>query len=162
MKEEPIVPRPASINSHLEAYLRTGGVEGHVLDSRGSGGHSFGTALMIRYRGRKSGRIMITPLTYGSIGGEVAIIASKGGSPDHPAWYLNLTASPEVDFQIGTQAFRASWREPAGAEREKVWSHMVDCYPYYGEYLKRTDRKIPVVLLRPIEAIPVFRESDLN
>jgi deazaflavin-dependent oxidoreductase (nitroreductase family) len=152
----------ATIRSHLEAYLRTGGREGHMLDGRGAGGHNFSTNLLVRYKGRKSGRTMITPLCYGSIGGEIVVVGSKGGSEAHPAWYLNLTSSPEIDFQIATQAFRATWREPQGAERDKVWAYMVDCYPFYATYQEKTERQIPLVMMTPVESLPVFSEADLG
>ena len=93
-------------------------------------------------------------------GGEVLIVASKGGADDHPAWYLNISASNEVEFQIATQAYRATWREPEGAERQKLWQLMVDCYPFYADYQASTERVIPLVLMRPIEEIPVFRAED--
>jgi deazaflavin-dependent oxidoreductase (nitroreductase family) len=105
---------------------------------------------------------MITPLSYADRGGEVIVVGSKGGSDAHPAWYLNIVASKEVDFQIATQAFRATWREPEGAERQKIWDFMVDCYPFYAIYQTRTTRQIPLVMMNPIEAIPVFRETDLT
>lgn len=151
----------AHIDNHRLAYLRSGGAEGHMIEARSSGGHAFSTNLLLRYRGRKSGRTMITPLSYGSIGGEIVVVGSKGGSPTHPHWYLNVTADTRVDFQIATQAFRATWREPTGPERDKVWAYMVDCYPFYGEYQKKTDRQIPLVLMTPVESIPVFSEADL-
>jgi deazaflavin-dependent oxidoreductase (nitroreductase family) len=150
------------IGEHLTSYLRSGGAEGHVVDGRGSGAYRFGTTCLIRYKGRKSGRTMITPLSYADRGGEVIVVGSKGGSDTHPAWYLNLVAAPEVDFQIATQAFRATWREPVGAERQKIWDFMVDCYPFYAEYQTRTSRQIPLVMMKPVEPIPVFTEADIT
>ena len=88
------------------------------------------------------------------------ISASKGGADQHPAWYLNICETSEIEFQIGTQAFRASWREPVGEEREKVWNYMVDCYPFYANYQASTERQIPLVMMKPIEEIEVFKESD--
>lgn len=148
--------------SHLRAYLRSGGAEGHILDTTNAGGLSFGTHCLIRYKGRKSGKTYIAPLCYGDIGGEVAIIGSKGGADHHPSWYLNLVASPSVDFQIATQAFRASWREARGAEREKVYAMMTDNFPFFDNYRKATSRQIPVVLMKPVESIAVFSEADLG
>lgn len=148
------------VTEHRDMYLSSGGVEGHIQDLTAVGGHDFGTHLLLKYRGRKSGKVFITPLCYGDIGGEVAVIASKGGADTHPEWYLNLTADPRIDFQIATQAFRATWREPQGAERQKVWDFMVDCYPFYASYQQSTSRTIPVVLMKAVEAIPVFKASD--
>ncbi|MBU6267664.1 MAG: nitroreductase family deazaflavin-dependent oxidoreductase [Sphingomonadales bacterium] len=166
MSEWPDVDVPAGtfawIKQHRRLYLQSGGVKGHVMDLTGAGGRAFGTCCLIRYRGRKSGRTMIQGLSYADVGGEVVICASKGGEPDHPQWYLNIRASETVDFQIGCQAFRATWREPVGAERAKVWDFMVDCHPFYGVYQPRTTRLLPLVMMRAVAAIPVFSESDLD
>ena len=84
------------------------------------GGPAFGTHCLIKYIGRKSGKIFITGLCYGVVGGEVVIVASKGGADNHPAWYLNIREQDTIDFQVATQAFRATLREPEGAERERL------------------------------------------
>ena len=116
MIEIPEITIPAGTaewaKQHRKLYLRSGGVKGHIMDITGAGGFPFGTHCLIRYKGRKSGRTMINALCYGDIGGEVVICASKGGADDSPQWYHNILASETVDFQIATQAFRASWREP--------------------------------------------------
>ena len=160
------IERPAGTSAwaeeHRKLYLLSGGAQGHIMDITGAGGFPFGTHCMIRYQGRKSGRTMISALCYGHIGGEVVICASKGGADDNPQWYHNILASQMIDFQIATQAFRASWREPKGAEREKVWAFMVDCYPFYAVYQKRTTRIIPLVMMKAIEPVPVFSEDDLT
>lgn len=148
--------------SHRDTYLRTGGVQGHVMDISEVGGHSFTTHCLIRVKGRKSGRTQIVPLIYGDVGGEVVVVASQGGADQHPEWYLNLRAAPEVDFQIGTQAFRATWREPEGEERHKVWDFMVRAFPPYIKHQKSTARHIPVIMMTPVAAIEVFRESDVQ
>lgn len=138
---------------HRESYLSSGGLEGHILDYRHLGGHRFTTTLLLETVGRKTGEKRITPLIYGDTGGEVVIIASKGGADIHPAWYLNLAAMPEVRFQIGGQAFRASWREPQGEERDRIWAFMADLYPPYRDYQAATDRRIPIVCLVPGDEI---------
>jgi deazaflavin-dependent oxidoreductase (nitroreductase family) len=148
------------ISEHREMYLRSGGAQGHIMDVTAVGGRSFATHCLVKYVGRKSGKVFITPLCYGDIGGEVVICASKGGADQHPPWYLNIVGAPEVEFQIATQAFRASWREPQGAERDKVWAFMVDCFPFYATYQASTSRVLPLVMMKPIEPIPVFKESD--
>lgn len=148
------------VTEHREKYLRSGGAEGHIEDLTAVGAHDFGTHLLLKYKGRKSGKVFITPLCYGDIGGEVVIVASKGGADTHPEWYLNLKAQDEVEFQIATQAFRGTMREPEGAERAKIWAFMVDCYPFYASYQASTERVIPLVMLKAKEAIPVFKESD--
>ena len=148
------------VMKHREMYLGSGGAEGHIMDITAVGGRAFATHCLIKYVGRKSGKIFITPLTYADIGGEVVLCASKGGADHHPAWYLNIRERPEIEFQIATQAFRGTWREPAGAEREKVWQFFVDCHPFYADYQASTDRTLPLVMMSVAESIPVFTPSD--
>jgi deazaflavin-dependent oxidoreductase (nitroreductase family) len=148
--------------THRDRYLRSGGTEGHIEDLTAINGHAFTTMCLIRLKGRKSGTTIIKPLIYGDIGGEIVIVASKGGSDDHPQWYLNLRAAEHIDVQIATQAFRATWREPEDVERHKIWDFMVSVYPPYITYQRSTSRHIPVVAMTPVSAIEVFRESDLQ
>ena len=142
---------------HRNAYLSSGGRDGHILDYRHLGGHRFTTTLLLETVGRKSGERRITPLIYGDTGGQVVIVASKGGADVHPAWYFNLTAMEETTIQIGGQAFRATWREPKGEERAKIWAFMADLYPPYRDYQAATKREIPIVCLAPGEAAEVFK-----
>lgn len=148
------------VSEHRDSYLSSGGAEGHIMDITAVGGRSFATHCLIRYVGRKTGRVFITPLCYADIGGEVVVCASKGGADHHPAWYLNLVNEPEVRFQIATQAFRGTWREPEGEEREKVWRFFVDCHPFYATYQASTDRILPLVMMTAVEPIPVFRADE--
>lgn len=148
------------MTEHREQYLRSGGARGHIMDIVAVGGHPFTTHCLIRYTGRKSGKVFITPLIYGDIGGEVVIVASKGGADQHPAWYLNIRDSAEVEFQIATEAFRGTWREPQGNERDKVWAFMVEVFPSYAAYQASTERHIPLVMMKAVDSIPVFQESD--
>jgi deazaflavin-dependent oxidoreductase (nitroreductase family) len=143
---------------HLSMYLQSGGAEGHILDVSDVGGHKFTTMLLLKVMGRKSGVARITPLIYGDIGGEVVIVASKGGADHHPAWYLNIKDSGKISFQIATQAFRGTWREPRGGERDKVWEFMVGVFPPYKSYQASTTREIPLVMLSVEEPIDIFKE----
>lgn len=145
---------------HRDMYLSSGGAQGHIMDITPVGGRSFATHCLVKYVGRKSGKVFITPLCYADIGGEVVICASKGGADHHPAWYLNIREAETVDFQVATQAFRATWREPEGAERDKVWAFLTDCHPFYATYQQSTDRVIPLVMLKAIEPVPVFKAED--
>ncbi len=148
------------ISEHREMYLQSGGAKGHIMNVTAVGGRAFSPHCMIKYTGRKSGKIFITPLCYVNVGGEVVICASKGGADHHPEWYLNLVAAPHVEFQIATEAWRGPWREPSGSEREKVWAHLVDCFPFYANYALATERVIPLIMMTAGSAIPVFKESD--
>ena len=150
------------LREHKRTYLRSGGLQGHIIDMREMGGRFLATHCLIRYVGRLSGRTRITPLFYGCIGGEVVVVASSMGSDRHPKWYLNLIEADRIDFQIATQAYHATWREASGGEREKVWAFMVDNLPAYDEYQQRTQRQFPLILMNAIEDIPAFSESDLT
>lgn len=144
------------VAKHRDSYLSSGGRDGHVLDYRHLGGHRFTTCLLLETVGRKSGEQRVTPLIYGDTGGEVVIVASKGGADVHPAWYLNVKAAKDITFQIGGQAFRATWREPAGDEREAIWSFMASLYPPYRDYQAATQRKIPIVCFQPGDEVPTL------
>jgi deazaflavin-dependent oxidoreductase (nitroreductase family) len=145
-------------DDHLGMYVRSGGAEGHIVDVSDIGGHKFTTTLLLRVVGRKSGKTRINPLIYGDTGGELVVVASKGGADHHPAWYLNIKDSKEICFQIATQAFRGRWREPQGAERAKVWEFMVGIFPPYKKYQASTRREIPLVMLSADEPIDIFKE----
>ena len=155
--DEIIQARLNWMKNHLGMYLRSGGAEGHIMDLRDIGGHRFTTTLLLRTVGRKTGATRVSPLIYGDLGGEVVIIASKGGADTHPAWYLNIKDSKEVDFQIATQAFRGTWREPRGAERTKIWDYMVSVYPPYKDYQAATRREIPIVNFNALDPIDSFK-----
>jgi deazaflavin-dependent oxidoreductase (nitroreductase family) len=144
-------------DDHLGMYLKSGGAEGHIVDVSDIGGRKFTTMLLLQLVGRKSGTTRITPLIYGDMGGEVVIVASKGGADHHPAWYLNIKNSKQIDFQIATQAFRGTWREPTGAERAKVWEFMVGVFPPYKNYQASTKREIPLVMISADEPIDIFK-----
>lgn len=148
------------IAEHREIYLSSGGAQGHIMDITAVGGRSFATHCMIRYVGRKSGKVFITPLCYGDIGGEVIIVASKGGADQHPEWFNNILAAETVDFQVATEAFRATWRLPEGDERHRIYAFMTENFPFYAAYQASTERMIPVLAMKPVARIPVFKASD--
>lgn len=145
-------------SDHLDAYLSSGGAEGHILDLSSVGGNALTTNCLIKVVGRKSGTPHVTPLIYGNVGGEIVIVASKGGADTDPQWYLNIRESETVGVQIATQAFEATWREPEYEERHQVWSYMTHLYPPYLGYQTATTRHIPVVMLRIGRSIPVFSQ----
>lgn len=141
---------------HLAMYLESGGARGHIVDVSSVGGRALTTHCLIRYRGRKTGRDYVKPLIYGNIGGEIAVVASKGGAATHPEWYLNIVASRTVDVQIATQAYEATWREPEGTERHNVWEFMSHLFPPYIAYQRSTSRHIPILMLSTARPIDVF------
>jgi proline iminopeptidase len=139
---------PGWIQKHVKQYLESGGTEGHMWDSKVVGGPGPLPTLLLTTTGRKSGSQQLVPLIYGKTDGGVVVIASKGGAPEHPGWYRNLTANPEVGVQVGTDRFRARASTVEGPERSKLWDLMVGIYSPYVDYQKKTERKIPVVVLK--------------
>lgn len=98
-------------------------------------------------RGRRSGKLRRVPLMRVEHDGSYALVASKGGAPEHPTWYHNVTAHPEVEVQDGSERFDGVARELSGAEREEWWERAVAAYPPYAEYQTKTDRQIPVLVV---------------
>jgi deazaflavin-dependent oxidoreductase (nitroreductase family) len=90
------------------------------------------------------------PLIFGQSGPDYVVVASKGGAPAHPAWYLNLEANPDVEVQVKADKFKARARTATGTERAALWAKMVDIYPPYADYQKKTDRQIPLVVLQRV------------
>jgi deazaflavin-dependent oxidoreductase (nitroreductase family) len=113
------------------------------------GGTTRGVAtLLLTVRGRKTGKEHTVPLLYGRDGERYVVIASKGGDPKHPAWYLNLRDA-EADVQVGGEHVHVRARDAEGEERERLWAMMVGLYAPYAEYQEKTSRQIPVVVLEP-------------
>ena len=126
--------------------------EWHAKKGRGVG--MWGDhVLLMTARGAKSGEPIVTPLVFGRDGDDYIIVASKGGAPSNPQWLNNLRHSPEVDVEApsdnGTESFKASAHMVGDrAERDRLFKHMTAIWPSYADYEKRTDRLIPVVLLK--------------
>lgn len=113
------------------------------------GGSLFGARILVLHHvGRKSGEQRESPLFYVEDGDELAIVASKGGSERHPAWFHNLMAAPETVVELpGGERRRVRARLVEGEERERWWARAVAQYRQYDEYQGYTDRTIPVVVL---------------
>lgn len=106
------------------------------------------TLIVIHHIGVKSGIERVTPLGCYLIDDDhIAIWASNGGSPTHPAWYYNVKASPTITIEVGPETFPALVRELAGAERAVLWQKLIERYPNLGEAQNRTTRQFPVFLL---------------
>lgn len=107
--------------------------------------------LTLTTKGAKSNLWRRTVLIYGEDDGRFVIVASKGGAPTPPGWYLNLVQNPEVHVQVGDRKFRAMASTAASDQKPKLWDVMVGIWPDYANYQEKTDRVIPVVILDPIE-----------
>lgn len=126
---------------HVAAYKLSGGR---------IGGKSMGAPVaLVESVGRKSGKHRTHPLISTEDGENLVIIASKGGVEKHPAWYLNLMAAPQTDAWWKGKKRRVVAREAEGEERERLWAQMVEAYRPYASYQRRTERRIPVVVLEP-------------
>ena len=141
---------PAWIKDHLTRYLATDGVDGYLWDASLGGGKGLVPTLLLTTTGRKSGSVLTLPLIFGRSGPDYVVVASKGGAPTHPAWYLNLLANPEVKVQVKAEKFTARAHTAEGAERTALWRKMVEIYGPYEQYQTKTDRQIPVVVLKPV------------
>ena len=139
---------PSWIQEHVTRYLSTNGEDGYLWDASIGGGKGMVPTLLLTTTGRKSGRSLTLPLIFGRAGADYVVIASKGGAPNHPSWYLNLEAHPEVQGLVKAEKFMARAHTASGAERAKLWQTMVGIYGPYEDYQKKTQREIPVVVLR--------------
>jgi proline iminopeptidase len=128
---------------HIRRYRETGGKVGHIW-KRGS------KTLLLTTKGRKTGKPTTTPLIYERDGDHFVVVASKGGAPAHPGWYLNLLANPGAEVQVEDEVFPVRARTAEGDERERLWELVNRQWPDYAEYQKLTDREIPVVVLERV------------
>ncbi len=127
------------VRQQVDDYERTGGAEGGTMQGL--------PVIILTSLGAKSGRVRKTPLMRVEHDGEYAVVASKGGAPDHPAWYQNLVSHPLVELQDGPQRHDYHAREVTGTEREQWWERCVAAFPPYADYAQKTDRVIPVLVL---------------
>ncbi len=133
------------VRDQVALYERTGGAEGNTLRDRGL------PIAIFTMRKRRNGHLRKVPLMRVEHDGTYALVASKGGAPQHPVWYYNLLEHPEIEVQDGPEPFDARVRELHGTERAEWWERAVAAYPDYADYQKRTDREIPVFLAEPVQ-----------
>ena len=126
---------------HVRRYRETDGEEGYLWNGVPS--------LLLTTTGRKSGAPRTQALIFGRDGDDYLVVASMGGMPQHPAWYLNLTANPQVEIQVRGDRMSAQARTATSDEKPRLWQIMRELWPNYDQYQSRTDREIPVVVLTP-------------
>ncbi len=126
------------------AYEASGGTEANTLRDTGI------PIIVMTTVGRKTGKVRKVPLMRVEHEGEYAIIASKGGAPEHPGWFHNLVADPKVMIQDGPEPFDTEVRRVEGEERAAWFQRGVDVFPNYAEYQAKTDREIPVFVTRAV------------
>jgi len=139
------------IAKHTELY-RSDPEKAKMWDASEAGGQGQLETLLLTTIGRKSGEPRPSPLIFSEVDGAYAVVASKGGWPTHPHWYLNLVENPRCDLMVGVKQIAAQARVLTGEERARVWTIMCGIYPPYADYQKATEREIPVVMLEPVAA----------
>lgn len=123
--------------------------KGVIEEFRSNGGKvdGWGGLILLTTTGAKTGQPRIAPLMLVTEGNRIIAVASKGGAPKHPDWYLNLLAHPQVTVEVGNEKFETTARVLTGTEREQAFQRAVEVFPPYGEYQKKTTREIPVIAL---------------
>jgi deazaflavin-dependent oxidoreductase (nitroreductase family) len=144
--EEKIYDSPREwVRAHIDDYVETDGKKGSLW--RGF------PALLLTTRGRKTGLLHRTALIYGRDGKNYLLVASNGGAPKHPNWYLNLSRNPEVEIQVGPEKIKALARTATKEEKPRLWKIMVGIFPNYADYQAKVGREIPVVIIEPISKL---------
>ncbi|MFJ9694738.1 nitroreductase family deazaflavin-dependent oxidoreductase [Kitasatospora sp. NPDC101183] len=137
-------PSPAQwIRDQVALYESSGGTQGTTLWDTGL------PVVIVTMRGARSGHLHKIPLMRVEHDGRYAAVASKGGHPRHPDWYVNIKANPQVDLQDGPTVRSMTARELTGTEKTEWWHRAIAAYPPYAEYQAKTTRIIPVLLLEP-------------
>ena len=142
MTDERYAPSPwQPIAEHVDRYLATGGDEGY--DWNGA------ACIVLSTRGRRSGAVRRSPLIRVADGDRYLVVASMGGAPKHPQWYLNILDDPEVTIHDRDQVHELRARVASPAEKAALWPLAIAQWPAYDEYQAKTERDIPVVICEP-------------
>jgi deazaflavin-dependent oxidoreductase (nitroreductase family) len=130
----------AWVADQVAEYEASGGQRANTLMDTGI------PIIIVTMVGASSGKVRKIGLMRVEHDGEYALVASKGGDPEHPAWYANLLANPSIEIQDGPEPHDYVVHEIFGAERDLWWERGAAVYPPYLEYQEKTDRIIPVLL----------------
>jgi deazaflavin-dependent oxidoreductase (nitroreductase family) len=126
---------------HIRAYRESGGEVGYIWNGV--------PTLLLTATGRRTGQKRTSALIFGRDGDDYLVVASMGGAPSHPLWYLNLQANPEAAIQVKADTLPVIARTASADEKARLWKIVTDVWPNYDVYQSRTDRDIPVVVLSP-------------
>ena len=133
---------PADFNAQvIEEFRANGGKVGGMFEGM--------PLLLLHNVGAKSGQEYVTPLVYLDDDGRHVIFASKAGAPSNPGWYHNLKAEPAVSIEVGTETLDVVAEEATGEERDRLYATQEELQPQFAGYAQKTDRKIPVIVLKP-------------
>jgi F420H(2)-dependent quinone reductase len=130
------------VANQVRLYEDTGGKEGGTLEGK--------PCVILTTKGRTSGRLRKSPLMRIEHDGHYAVIASQGGAPKHPQWYLQLLADAAVTQQDGSRVMELRARTASPAEKKEWWPYALAVWPAYDEYQAKTSRDIPVIILDPV------------
>jgi deazaflavin-dependent oxidoreductase (nitroreductase family) len=128
-------------DDHIRRYRETDGEVGYLWNGV--------PTLLLEVKGRKSGTVRTSALIFARDGDDYLVVASMGGAPQHPAWYLNLLADPSATIQVKADTLTVIARTATADEKPRLWGLVTDVWPNYDVYQTRTDRDIPVVVLSP-------------
>ncbi|HKY13674.1 MAG TPA: nitroreductase family deazaflavin-dependent oxidoreductase [Microthrixaceae bacterium] len=144
MPEPDYIPPDLTLygEEHIRRYRETDGEVGYIWNGV--------PTLLLTARGRKTGEARTQALIFGRDGDDYVVIASVGGMPAHPAWYLNVVAEPRASIQVKGEHLEVEARTASDEEKSRLWQMMAEQWPNYDTYQARTTREIPVVLLRPL------------
>jgi deazaflavin-dependent oxidoreductase (nitroreductase family) len=126
-------------DEHVRQYEATNGQTGHEWNGT--------KVLILRTTGRSTGELRKAPLIYGRDGDDYLVVASKGGAPEHPGWYKNLSAQPDIEIQVLGDVLPVRARTASAQEKARLWSVMTKEWPDYDKYQRSTSRDIPLVIL---------------
>ncbi|HTR70041.1 MAG TPA: nitroreductase family deazaflavin-dependent oxidoreductase [Mycobacteriales bacterium] len=127
---------------HVRRYQETGGEVGYIWNGVPS--------LLLTHTGRTSGKAYTTPLIFARDGDDYLVVASMGGAPMHPQWYLNLSAAPRASIQVKADSIDVVARTVSEEDKDRAWAIVTSVWPNYDVYQSRTQRSIPVVALTPV------------
>jgi deazaflavin-dependent oxidoreductase (nitroreductase family) len=133
---------PADFNAAIITEFRANG-------GRVGGRFEGNTLLLLHHRGARSGRGYVNPLVYLADGDRYVIFASKAGAPNHPGWYHNILADPNVTIEVGGETLEATALVAQGAERDRLYDRQSEIMPRFAEYQAGTERVIPAIVLTP-------------
>jgi len=126
---------------HVAAYRDSGGEVGYLWNGV--------PTLLLTVTGRRSGQPRTSALIFARDGADYLVVASMGGAPMHPKWYVNLQSHPEAEIQVRGDVFPVTARTATAQEKPRLWGLVTAVWPNYDVYQSRTDRDIPVVVLTP-------------
>jgi deazaflavin-dependent oxidoreductase (nitroreductase family) len=126
---------------HVRRYRETDGEVGYLWNDV--------PTLLLTTTGRRTGKSRTTPLIFNRNGDDYLVVASMGGAPSHPNWYLNLTSHPDAEIQVRAEHLQVTARTASEDEKARLWAIVAEQWPNYDVYQTRTTREIPVVVLSP-------------